>query len=538
MLRAFFLTISVMLIGGTSFAADMPHYTTLVDCVRKGTPQQLQLMLQKTAAFPVEQRTGSAPYAYTPLFEAVQKNNAAMVRMLLAAGADANAFRGYGTVLSHALIHKASPQIVQMLLDAGAEVNPCGLYGMRATYYAVNNPAVLKLLLDAGASPSEPCRSNGVTPLMQAVSQLNIESVKLLLKYGADLHARDANGGTVLFYIPWTTGRALQMAQCLIEHGADVNARDNKGRTPLLASPGIGRSLVEAPSATSELLDLYLSAGASLLAVDANGCNALEYALSLAYRSPSMEKILTERGLTARPDYELLAAVKATTPERAKAWLAQGASPNARGPQDAATALDHCQGTLTDPNPGAADMIELLLAAGAEPDAADDNGNTPLSRAVRFGSLRAVKALIDAGADVKRADYMNIAWPREWPELESLLLASGAAPRLSARPAAELAAEARSLLDSATRESVLRLFALCSQGGFDINTPLPGAPSGCTALMLAAQRGDIQLVRCLLAMGARAEVQDAAGQNAVDYASVAAQPDIVSLLRKTYVPAE
>jgi ankyrin repeat protein len=251
-----------------------------------------------------------------------------------------------------------------------------------------------------------------------------------------------------------------------------------------------------------------------------------------------MEKSLTERGLTARSDYELLAAVKATTPERAKALLVQGASPNARRPQDAATALDHCQGTLTDPNPGADVMIELLLAAGAEPDAADDNGNTPLSRAVRFGSLRAVKALIDAGADVKRADYMNIAWPREWPELESLLLASGAAPRMSSRPVAELAAEVCTLLDSATDASALRLFTICSQGKFDINTPLPEAPAGCTALMLAAQRGDIQLVRWLLAMGARAEVQDAAGQNAVDYASVAAQPDIVSLLRKTYVPAE
>ena len=133
---------------------------------------------------------------------------------------------------------------------------------------------------------------------------------------------------------------------------------------------------------------------------------------------------------------------------------------------------------------------------------------------------------------------MNIAWPREWPELESLLLASGAAPRMSSRPVAELAAEVRTLLDSATDASALRLFTICSQGKFDINTPLPEAPAGCTALMLAAQRGDIQLVRWLLAMGARAEVKDAAGQNAVDYASVAAQPDIVSLLRKTYVPAE
>jgi Ankyrin repeats (3 copies)/Ankyrin repeat len=44
-------------------------------------------------------------------------------------------------------------------------------------------------------------------------------------------------------------------------------------------------------------------------------------------------------------------------------------------------------------------MIRLLLKAGAEIDAQDKNGATPLHRAVRTRCAAAVKCLLDAGAD-------------------------------------------------------------------------------------------------------------------------------------------
>jgi hypothetical protein len=44
-------------------------------------------------------------------------------------------------------------------------------------------------------------------------------------------------------------------------------------------------------------------------------------------------------------------------------------------------------------------MIRLLLKAGAEIDAQDKNGATPLHRAVRTRCAAAVKCLVDAGAD-------------------------------------------------------------------------------------------------------------------------------------------
>lgn len=54
-------------------------------------------------------------------------------------------------------------------------------------------------------------------------------------------------------------------------------------------------------------------------------------------------------------------------------------------------------------NPKAqAATIDVLIAAGADPDAIDNSGVTPLHRAVRTRCTGAVRALLEGGADVDR----------------------------------------------------------------------------------------------------------------------------------------
>ena len=54
-------------------------------------------------------------------------------------------------------------------------------------------------------------------------------------------------------------------------------------------------------------------------------------------------------------------------------------------------------------NPRAqAATVAYLIAAGADPNAVDTNGVTPLHRAVRTRCAAAVKALLEGGADPRR----------------------------------------------------------------------------------------------------------------------------------------
>jgi hypothetical protein len=83
--------------------------------------------------------------------------------------------------------------------------------------------------------------------------------------------------------------------------------------------------------------------------------------------------------------------------------LAAGADPNAAGNRRRSQPLHYA----ADGNPQSAagfpkrqvEAIRLLLKAGAEIDAPDANGATALHRAVRTRCAAAVKTLLDAGAD-------------------------------------------------------------------------------------------------------------------------------------------
>ena len=105
------------------------------------------------------------------------------------------------------LVKAGTPQSVQAAIDQGADMKALGDNGVTALHIAAQyNP--------------------------------NLEVIKVLVKAGADLNAKDVNGCTPLLLVLENVTWQPEMVRALAEAGADVNAKDNNGYTPLILALG------------------------------------------------------------------------------------------------------------------------------------------------------------------------------------------------------------------------------------------------------------------------------------------------------------
>lgn len=102
---------------------------------------------------------------------------------------------------------------------------------IRASFHAINNAQLVKMLLDAGSDPDIQDEL-GQTALMKAGYTGNIEIVKRLLNAGANPNIQDENGSTVLFDV--INRGHVKVLKLLLRKGVNPNIEDNNNRTALM----------------------------------------------------------------------------------------------------------------------------------------------------------------------------------------------------------------------------------------------------------------------------------------------------------------
>jgi len=137
----------------------------------------------------------AAPPAPESLFQAIQKGDTTLVKRLLNEGVSANSLDAEGTPALMAAVLYGSADCIKLLLDRGANPNSRNAAGATPLHWALPDAAKVKLLLGAGADANARSTNLQRTPLLVAASYPGSVSVlQLLLEHGAEIHAKDRAG--------------------------------------------------------------------------------------------------------------------------------------------------------------------------------------------------------------------------------------------------------------------------------------------------------------------------------------------------------
>lgn len=362
----------------------------------------------------------------------------------------------------------------------------------------------------------------GYTLIQQAVIDGTTDVVDLLASNGADLKVRDTNGRTLL-HLAATNGN-VGIVSLLLAKGADINSVDNGGLMPLDTAISWRKK---------DVASLLISKGANLETKDKYGYTPL-------LRAILVDEVALLIDLGADPNVRdnfgrtlLHRAASENNLSFIELLASKGADINIRATQDGNTPLHEAV---------SANKIEsaaLLVEKGAKLEVKDDNGYTPLHRAVvnhAYSNYRPiVEMLIGKGANINSTNNNG------YTPLQSSIENCGRIDDCAKKEMFDLLIEkgadinagtsGRSTLQIAFLNNRKNMIDVLALKGVDVkNTDVNWKDErGRTALHIAAEWGDIRSASELIANGADINARDNDGRTPL-HSAVGGGKNIVVLL--------
>ena len=433
--------------GAAVDAADDHGVTPLARAAENASTAMVEQLLAAGANVNAAQTSG-----LTPLMTAARTGNADVVRALIASGAAVNAAttETKSTALMWA-VSEPHPDIVRVLLDAGADPRTSTAKGFTPLMFAARHGdiALAETLIGAGVDVNE-TGADGTHALPYAIVGGQDEFALFLLEQGADpngsmsgVHALHAAVGRVYTWLGnWNRrhggslryprfgrmgmdpDRRLPLVQALLEHGADPNARITTSAM-IMSYIGYPKKGAFEPFACGTG-DLRGATPLWVAAYDMNGAGGQVFGVGGSRTSSSAEILRT---LLAAGANLHLTTDDGTTPFMVAAGLGR-ATYTPREPRGV-------------PSPSAEEAVTVLLEAGADINGVNEADFTALHGAAFRGLNEVIEYLVAHGAEIDARDFRGRTAYRmaegskqsfqfqSWPETAELLKRLGANTRLS-----------------------------------------------------------------------------------------------------------
>jgi cytohesin len=279
---------------------------------------------------------------------------------------------------------------VQWYIAADTPINGLAPGGHTALFTAAgsNSPEIVKLLLDAGASPNAEQRGKQ-TPLMNAALAGDFQTFNDLVAHGAELNVVSADGGTPLHSA--AAGGNPQIVEFLLDKGLNIEARRKvDGATPICDAASGGHAAC---------IELLAKRGAG---IDARGYNdRTPLSLTIVTQHPEVAKSLIELGANPNlPDKDGIKPINFAFIRR-EYDIARLLIPKTKDLNSFGRAGYNVVQQAVNYNAPVA-LVKELLDRGCSPDQ-KTSGFWPLAIAMQRGDTEMVELLKKAGAHEGKA---------------------------------------------------------------------------------------------------------------------------------------
>jgi len=480
----------------------------------------------KIAAFVLCVTCSSFAAGKSDVADAVMNGDMVALRALLQQKADVNAPRVDGSTALHWAVFRDRLEAARLLIGAGAKVDAANREGVTPLHMAstYGNPVMIKTLLDAGADAKQK-GPQGVTMLMLVSRNGNPDAVKMLLSAGADVNAKESVRGTTA--LMWAVEQKHPAAvKALLEGGADYAAKSAGAGLPrnYMAMKVNTTNVEAAVKRWSEAVRNGRTYEQQLAFEEASGKKVQRLLPDFSKDDlPTIAKFVLQATAFADLDTvfdfigpQVTAAGKNL--EELKNLVREQAAEAGGDDADAVVAglVGRGGGGLTPlvfaAREGDLESAKLLAAAGADLNQTTEYGWTPLLTATNNRHYKLAAWLVEKGADVNLAN--KGAWTPLYLATDNRNIEGGDFP--VPRPDMDHLDLIRVLLDHGanpnprSKDNTLTRTIFTMQWFFE---------AGATPFVRAAQSGDIELMKLLMAHGADPKIPTDFGDTALSTAA-------------------